>query len=71
MIVVGNSILQGVELTVDKFLGEIGVQHGLRFEDTHMLRKKRVGNSIIRSSVRNAAGVSASLYEVAVVLRRA
>ncbi len=70
VVVVGNSILQGVELKVDKFLGEIGEKHGLKFEDTHMLRKKRVGNSIIRSSVRNSAGDSASLYEVAVVLRR-
>jgi excisionase family DNA binding protein len=70
VVVIGNSILQGVEIKVEEFLAQIGEMQGLRREAIHMLRTKRVGNSIIRSSVRNAAATSASLYEVAVVLRK-
>ena len=70
VVVVGNSIIQGVEIKVDEFLGRIGEIHGLAFEANHMLRTKRVGNSIIRSSVRQTAEKTASLYEVAVVLRK-
>ena len=70
VVVIGNSILQGVEIRVDEFLARIGEMTGLIVEATHMLRTKRVGNSIIRSSVRNKAKAKASLYEVAVVLRK-
>jgi len=70
VVVIGNSILQGVEIKVDEFLAQIGRVHGLDCEATHMLRTKRVGNSIIRSSVRNAAEQKVALYEVAVVLRK-
>jgi excisionase family DNA binding protein len=70
VVVIGNSILQGIEIKVDEFLAQIGRMHGLECEATHMLRTKRVGNSIIRSSVRNAAEHKVALYEVAVVLRK-
>ncbi|MBI3910903.1 MAG: helix-turn-helix domain-containing protein [Armatimonadetes bacterium] len=70
VVVIGNSILQGIEIKVEEFLAEIAEQHGLKREDVHMLRTKRVGNSIIRSSVRNAAKDRVSLYEVAVVLQK-
>jgi hypothetical protein len=70
VMVVGNSILQGIEVKVDELLAQIGRLQGLSCEATHMLRTKRVGNSIIRSSVRNAAEQRAALYEVAVVLRK-
>jgi excisionase family DNA binding protein len=70
VVVIGNSILQGIEIKVDEFLAQIGRIHGLDCEATHMLRTKRVGNSIIRSSVRNAAEQKVALYEVAVVLRK-
>jgi hypothetical protein len=70
VVVIGNSILQGIEIKVDELLTQIGQRRGLVREAIHMLRTKRVGNSIIRSSVRNAAQKAASLYEVAVVLRK-
>jgi hypothetical protein len=70
VVVIGNSILQGHELRVDYFLSHIASLHGLETEARHVLRTKRVGNSIIRSSVRNDAGEQASLYEVSVVLRK-
>jgi len=68
--VIGNSILQGIEVKVEEFLAQIAERHGFRRVAIHMLRTMRVGNSIIRSSVRNAAEKTASLYEVAVVLQK-
>lgn len=71
VVVIGNSVLQGLEVRVDHFMSRIGQQHGFACEARHMLRTKRVGNSIIRSSVRTSAGSDVSLYEVALVMRRA
>lgn len=71
VIVLGNSIIQGVEVRTDRFFGEIGELCGLRFEDTILLRQKRTGNSIIQSSVRvDEAPCKTALYESAIVLRK-
>jgi hypothetical protein len=72
IIVVGNSIIQGVEFKVDHLIGAIGERKGLRVEDTKLIRTKRVGNSILNSSVRNGEPTrkSIQLYDAAVVLRR-
>lgn len=72
IIVLGNSIIQGVEVRTDYFFGKIGELAGLKFEDNHLLRKKRTGNSIIQSSVRvEEAKEKTVLYESGVVLRKA
>ena len=72
VIVIGNSILQGIEVKTDSFLARIGELCGLHCEAIHPLRDKRVGNSIIGSEARTApeGKKRARLYEVAVVLRR-
>ncbi|MCU0785159.1 MAG: site-specific DNA-methyltransferase [Verrucomicrobia bacterium] len=70
VIVVGNSILQGVEIPVDNILSDLGSRHGLTTENIHIVRQKRVGASIVSSSVRQGAKTTARLYESAVVLRR-
>jgi hypothetical protein len=70
VIVVGNSILQGVEIPVDNILSELAGRHGLTTENIHIVRQKRVGASIVSSSVRQGAKTTAKLYESAVVLRR-
>lgn len=70
VIVVGNSILQGVEIPVDYLLSDIAKRHGLQTENIHIVRQKRVGASIVGSSVRQGAKTKAKLYESAVVLRR-
>lgn len=71
VIVLGNSIIQGIEVKTDYFFGKIGELVGLKFEDTHLLRKKRTGSSIIQSSVRvNQAAERTVLYESAIILRR-
>ena len=72
IIVLGNSIIQGVEVKTDYFFGKIGELVGLQFESNHLLRKKRTGSSIIQSSVRvEEAKEKAVLYESGVVLRKA
>lgn len=72
IIVLGNSIIQGVEVKTDYFFGRIGELAGLKFEDNHLLRNKRTGSSIIQSSVRvEEAKEKTVLYESGVVLRKA
>lgn len=73
VIVVGNSIIQGVEFKVDQLLGNLADRHGLWVEEIRIVRTKRVGNSIIGSSVRNGnhqqAKQKPQLYDAAVILR--
>lgn len=69
MIVVGNSILQGIDIRVQAFLGEIAEMCGLELEGVYRLRGKRVGDSITGSSVRGASS-KARLDESAVVVRK-
>jgi len=73
VIVVGNSIIQGIEFKVDRLLGDLAERRGFKVEDIRIVRTKRVGNSIIDSSVRNGRGDGQKhqtrLYDAAVVLR--
>jgi DNA modification methylase len=74
VIVVGNSIIQGIEFKIDQFVAQLGHSHGLKAEAIHIVRTKRTGNSIIDSSVRNGDvnghRGKTRLYDAAVVLRR-
>jgi hypothetical protein len=71
VIVLGNSIIQGVEVRTDQIFGRIAELCGLEFAETIPLRKKRTGTSIIQSSVRvDKASLKTVLYESAIVLRR-
>lgn len=67
VIVVGNSILQGINLPVQDFLGDIAKMRGLSVEGIYQLRHKRVGDSI--TSARGGAS-KATLDESAVVVRK-
>lgn len=71
IIVVGNSIIQGIEFQVDQLLAELADGQDLRVEDIRIVRTKRVGNSIIGSSIRNGEKPQpkAQLYDAAVILR--
>ena len=72
VVVLGNSILQGVEFKTDVLFGRICEMRGLGIEGIVPLREKRTGTSIIRSSVRtNGATEKTVLYETAVVVSRA
>ncbi len=74
VIVVGNSIIQGIEFRIDQLMAEMAANEGLAVEDIHVVRTKRVGNSIIDSSVRNADEKGhrgkTQLYDAALILRR-
>ena len=69
VIVVGNSILQGINIRVQDILGDIAKMCGLKLEGVYCLRTKRVGDSITTSSVRGVKS-KAKLDESVVVLRK-
>jgi hypothetical protein len=70
VVVVGNSLLQGVELKVEEHLAAIGELHGLEREDIHVVREKRVGSSIVNTGARTDSGEPVRLYDAATVLRK-
>jgi hypothetical protein len=72
VVVLGNSIIQGVEVKTELHFGKIAEICGLKFEDCLLLRNKRTGTSIIQSSVRvDKAAIRTVLSESAIVLRQA
>lgn len=70
VVVVGNSIIQGMEIKVDQILSSIAGLHRLSTEAVDIIRAKRVGSSIVDSSVRKGQHCKAALYDAAVVLAR-
>lgn len=70
VIVVGNSIIQGIEFKIDEFFAELAETEGLIAEGVHPIRQKRVGASITQSSVRRGERSGATLYESVVIVRR-
>ena len=70
LVVIGNSILQGVHIPTDRFLATIAERCGLQAVGIDTPRDTRVGSSIVNSSVRLGNGGSKRLYESIVALRR-
>ncbi len=70
VVVIGNSIIQGLNIATDRILADLAERNGLRLERIVQIREKRVGASITRSSVRRGQRSSGSLYESAVILRK-
>ena len=70
LIVIGNSILQGVPIPTDRFLARIAETNGFEIVGIHVPREARVGNSIVNSSVRAGSGNGHGLYEAIVEMRR-
>lgn len=70
VVVIGNSIIQGVDIRTEKILGDIGAIQGLILEGVYCIREKRVGASITQSSVRHGERSKAILSESAVVARK-
>lgn len=72
LVVIGNSILQGIPIPTDIYFGEIAQSVGLGLVRIDVPRATRVGNSIIQSDVRvTKAKSSDQLYEAVVELRKA
>lgn len=70
LVVIGNSILQGVMIPTDQYFGKIAESIGLKLVRIDVPRATRVGNSIIQSDVRVVkAKKSHQLYEAIVELR--
>jgi DNA modification methylase len=71
LVVIGNSILQGVLIPTDQYFGKVAESVGLELVRIDIPRSTRVGNSIIQSDVRVAkAQDSHQLYEAIVELRK-
>jgi hypothetical protein len=70
LVVIGNSILQGVPVPTDQFLAKIAASRGFEVVDIHVPRQARVGNSIVNSRVRAGKTHDGTLYESVVELRR-
>jgi hypothetical protein len=69
-VVIGNSIIQGLDIRTERFLAEIAVMQGLTLDGVYCIRDKRVGASITQSSVRQGARSKATLSEFAVIVRQ-
>ena len=71
VVVIGNSILQGMEFPTDRLFAEIAETEGFELEAFREARGKRTGNSVVNSSARvGKAPKGARLYETTVELRR-
>ncbi len=70
LVVIGNSILQGVPIPTDRFLAAIAARRGFAVAGIHVPRETRVGSSIVESSVRVGKANGGTLYESVVELRR-
>ncbi len=67
VIVIGNSVIQGIDLPVHEYVSKIGGLSGLETISIQMLRK-RVGSSIVDSGSRLSGATKRTLYDYAVVL---
>lgn len=71
LVVIGNSILQGILIPTDQYFGQIAESVGLELVRIEVPRATRVGNSIIQSDVRvTKAQDSHQLYEAVVELSK-
>jgi hypothetical protein len=73
LVVIGNSILQGIMIPTDEYFAKIAESVGLELIRIDIPRATRVGNSIISSDVRvgvETAEASNKLYEAVVEVRR-
>lgn len=71
LIVIGNSILQGVTIPTDEYFAKIAETVGLEIVEIHIPRSKRIGNSIIQSNVRISKPTKGhKLYEAIVELKK-
>jgi hypothetical protein len=69
VIVLGNSVIQGSPMPVERYMAQIAEIHGLETQRTDVLRS-RVGSSIVNSGTRLTGDKKYGLYDFAVVFRR-
>jgi excisionase family DNA binding protein len=70
VVVIGNNILQAVEVKTEEILARMAESTGFRVLGMHVVRKRRTGTSIVNSTVRaGVTSVRTELYETAVELQ--
>ncbi len=69
VIVLGNSVIQGIHIPVEKYTAQLAEIHGLNAERVDILRS-RVGSSIVNTGARLSGDKKYRLYDFAVVLRK-
>jgi DNA modification methylase len=70
VVVIGNSIVQGIQVPTDIFLGRIAELCGLEVIAIQTPRQARVGNSIVNSDIRTRSQKRHQLYESVVEIRQ-
>lgn len=69
VVVLGDSVIQGEPLPVERYFSEIALLHGLKTEGIFELRS-RTGSSIVNTGLRTPGAQKYRLCDFAVVLRR-
>ena len=69
VVVLGNSVIQGIPIPVEEYTVQIVEMYGLEAERIDVLRS-RVGSSIVNTGTRLSGDKKYGLYDFAVVLRR-
>ena len=69
VIVLGNSLIQGIHVPVEKYTIQIAKIHGINAQAPSILRS-RVGSSIVNTGTRLSGDKKYTLYDFAIVLRR-
>ncbi|MDR3283035.1 MAG: site-specific DNA-methyltransferase [Candidatus Methanoplasma sp.] len=70
LVVIGNSIVQGVHVPTDAYFAQIADLVGLETVRIHVPRETRVGNSIKDSGLRSKSKEKKNLYEAIVEVRK-
>jgi hypothetical protein len=69
VVVLGNSVIQGNPMPVERYMAQVAEIHGLGTQRIDILRS-RVGSSIVNSGTRLTGEKKYELYDFAVVLRK-
>ena len=69
LIVVGNSIVKGINLPIDQVFVHIGQMIGFKESEIYIVRDARIGSSIVGTGLRTE-GKGIKLYEVVVRLKK-
>jgi len=70
LIVVGNSVIKGVNIQVDQVFAHVAELLGFSGRETHLVRDTRIGSSIVGTGLRSDGEKKQKLYEVVVELTR-
>ena len=68
-IVIGNSVIQGRDFSVDQYLSQIAELNGLKTLE-NITARSRVGSSIVNSGLRTVGRQKPTLYDAVVILQR-